>query len=254
MEGDPSVSSDDHKLITDSVDVTKPLLNDGSSQRTSKSIFGRICDLPLCALCNPHLSSHGYVIVLLLCVARFGIVFCIDNPAPLESAILGVMRVDITRYELLYAVYAWPNAIVPLLGGILIDKLIGLRAGFILFITIACTGQFLVALAVYLNWFWLMVVGRLIFGGGGEIAALCVDIFAAALFKEKKLSFVFGLVYSSGRLGSVLNINLSGQLYSSLAFITNNNARLGCVFLLGFALIINSSRYCFWFGSSHAGL
>ena len=234
MEGDPS-DHDTDRLISNE---EKALLQDeGSVQTAEGSLCRRIGGL-LCGLCDPHKSVHGYVIVLLLCVARLGIVFCIDNPAPLESAILGVMRIDISRYELLYAVYAWPNAIVPLLGGILIDKLIGLRVGFILFITVACTGQFLVALAAYLNWFWLMVVGRLIFGGGGEIAALCVDIFAASLFKEKKLSFVFGLIYSSGRLGSVLNINLSGQLYSSLTFIINKNSRLGCVFLLGFALIM----------------
>ena len=71
-----------------------------------------------------------------------------------------------------------------------------------------------------------MVVGRLVFGGGGEMAALCVDIFAATLFKEKNLSFVFGLIYSFGRIGAVLNFNVSGRLYTSLAFITNNNARL----------------------------
>ena len=134
MEGDPS-DHDTDRLISNE---EKALLQDeGSVQTAEGSLCRRIGGL-LCGLCDPHKSVHGYVIVLLLCVARLGIVFCIDNPAPLESAILGVMRIDISRYELLYAVYAWPNAIVPLLGGILIDKLIGLRVGFILFITVAC--------------------------------------------------------------------------------------------------------------------
>ena len=205
------------------------------------SLCEKICG-PLCWLCDPHKSAHAYVIVLLLCVAYLSLIFCIGNPAPLESSIVNVMQVDITQYELLFAVYSWPNAIVPLLGGLLIDKLIGLRVGFILFITVACIGQFLVALAAYINRFWLMVVGRLVFGGGGKMATVCIDIFAAVLFKKNKLSFVFGLIYSSGRIGSVFNILFSGKLYNLLkTFIVNDNARLGSVFLLGFGLLIFSA-------------
>ena len=62
--------------------------------------------------------------------------------------------------------------------------------------------------------------------------------FCSVTFQKKEVEFCVWLDLSSGRLGAVLNINLSGQLYSSLTVITNNNARLGCVFLLGFALIM----------------
>ena len=56
------------------------------------------------------------------------------------------------------------------------------------------------------------------------------DIFACTavslFFKERR---VFGLIYSfgTGRLGSVLNLNLTGRLYSALSFLTDRNARLG---------------------------
>ena len=147
MEGNPSCSSDDEKLLTDSDEQKKTLHNEESSQGTDRSLLRRIGGV-LRGLFDPHQSAHGYVIILLLCVARLCIIFGIDNPAPLESAILGVMKIDITRYELLYAVYSWPNAIVPLLGGILIDKVVGLRIGFLIFFAIAsvrrtvpgCTG------------------------------------------------------------------------------------------------------------------
>ena len=52
------------------------------------------------------------------------------------------------------------------------------------------------------------------------------DIFACTavslFFKERR---VFGLIYSfgTGRLGSVLNLNLTGRLYSALSFLTDRN-------------------------------
>ena len=231
------------ELTSQCSDTTPLAPHDGSQLELAKdSLCGRICGPLQCWLCDPHKSAHGYVIVLLLCVAYLSLIFCYGNPAPLESSIVNVMQVDITQYELLFAVYSWPNAIVPLLGGILIDKVIGLRVGFILFITVACIGQFLVALAAYINRFWLMVVGRLIFGGGGKMATVCIDVFAAILFKKNKLSFVFGLIYSSGKIGSVFNILFSGKLYSLLkTFIVNNNARLGSTLLLGFGLLAFSA-------------
>ena len=123
------------ELTSECSDTTPLAHHDGSQLELAKdSLCEKICG-PLCWLCDPHKSAHAYVIVLLLCVAYLSLIFCIGNPAPLESSIVNVMQVDITQYELLFAVYSWPNAIVPLLGGLLIDKLIGLRVGFILFIT-----------------------------------------------------------------------------------------------------------------------
>ena len=187
-------------------------------------------------VCDPRKQAHGYVIMLILCVARMGIVFCIDTPASLEGAIISVMRVDVTRYQLLNSLYSWPNVVVPVVGGILVDKVFGLRIGFLIFLSVACVGLSLVSLGAFVNWYWLMLVGRVIFGGGGQIAALCVDIFAASLFRKKELSFVFGLICGSGRIGSILNLNLTGQLYKALSFLKNRNARLGSVLLLAFGV------------------
>ena len=88
---------------------------------------------------------------------------------------------------------------------------------------------------------------------------MCIDIFAAVLFKKNKLSFVFGLIYSSGRIGSVFNILFSGKLYNLLkTFIVNDNARLGSVFLLGLDCPIHESTCpCHLLGFSclpHVGL
>ena len=51
------------------------------------------------------------------------------------------MGVDTTQYQLLYSVYSWPNIILSVFGGFLIDRLLGIRWGAILFATFVCLGQ-----------------------------------------------------------------------------------------------------------------
>lgn len=52
-----------------------------------------------------------------------------------------VMRVDVTQYSLMYALYAWPSIVVTLAGGVLIDKWLGLRLSSLLFLSLICLGQ-----------------------------------------------------------------------------------------------------------------
>lgn len=51
------------------------------------------------------------------------------------------MRVDVTEYSLLYAVYDWPNVILAFLGGFLIDRFWGVRIGTVIFLLLVCLGQ-----------------------------------------------------------------------------------------------------------------
>lgn len=58
--------------------------------------------------------------------------FCTDFPAVLKDQILEQFDVDSLKYNLLYTVYSGPNIILPLIGGVLVDK-IGLRKGIMFF-------------------------------------------------------------------------------------------------------------------------
>ena len=74
---------------------------------------------------------------------------------------------DSTSYSLLYTVYSIPNMVLPILGGIFLDR-IGIRMGLILFCAILTLGQFVFMLGGYNNSYHQMLVGRIIFGMGGE--------------------------------------------------------------------------------------
>jgi len=71
------------------------------------------------------------------------------------------------QYGLLYTVYAIPNLVLPLVGGIFLDK-VGQRNGLLLFTVILCLGQGIIMLGGYQLSFPLMLVGRVIFGIGCE--------------------------------------------------------------------------------------
>ena len=54
---------------------------------------------------------------------------------------LQVMGVSVTQYALLYSLYSWPNVILSVFGGYLIDRVFGVRVGTIVFSSFVCLGQ-----------------------------------------------------------------------------------------------------------------
>lgn len=79
-------------------------------------------------------------VMLLLCgLFVIGNNFCYDNPAVLEKELEEKMGLSSSVYGLLYTGYAIPNTILPLIGGIVMDKM-GIRNGLILFTLITCAG------------------------------------------------------------------------------------------------------------------
>ena len=53
-----------------------------------------------------------------------GNTFCFDNPAPLKHKLESApFNLSDSQWSGLYSIYSLPNMIMPLLGGIFIDKL-----------------------------------------------------------------------------------------------------------------------------------
>lgn len=91
---------------------------------------------------------------------------------------------DITEFEfnLLYALYAFPNVIIPLLGGILIDK-IGARIVLIISAMFCVLGHLIFGFGGYRNVFGIMLVGRAVFGIGGEVLHAAQNTLISTWFK-----------------------------------------------------------------------
>lgn len=69
-----------------------------------------------------------------------------------------------SKFVLLYSVYSWPNVVMCFVGGFLLDRVFGIRWGTIIYMTLTLAGQIVFASGAYINAFWLMLLGRFIFG------------------------------------------------------------------------------------------
>ena len=107
---------------------------------------------------------------------------------------------------MLYSIYSFPNIIFPFLGGFLMDKF-GTRSLIYISSFLVTLGQAIFAFGVSISNFPLALLGRGIFGCGGENLDLAQSVIMVAWFTGKELSMAFGLNSTLSLLGSVMNDN-----------------------------------------------
>jgi len=166
--------------------------------------------------CNPTSMCHKGMALVLMCSMGFGSYFCYDNPGALQKQIQEVMHVNTFQFENLYAYYSWPNVVLPIIGGYLIDKVFGIRLGAVIFATFICLGQMLTAVGAFNNSYWVMEMSRVVFGIGGESLAVAQNTYASAWFRGKALNMVFGFQLSFARVGSYANFLITGRIFDYL--------------------------------------
>jgi MFS family permease len=77
------------------------------------------------------------------------------------------LGIDDFQYSWLYSIYSLPNVILPLFGGYLIDY-VGIRVSILLFSVLLAAGQAIFAFGCDLGSFYIALLGRFVFGLGGE--------------------------------------------------------------------------------------
>ncbi|VDN13614.1 unnamed protein product [Dibothriocephalus latus] len=163
--------------------------------------------------CDPHSRLHRYLMLFFLCFMSFGSYFCYDNPAAMQDIFLKDVHLTVSQFMNLYAFYSWPNVVISLLGGFLIDRVFGVRWGGIIFSLVIFGGQLLFGIAVMFSSVPLMYFARFIFGIGGESLSVAQNTYATVWFKPNELNFVFGLTISMARIGSTVNMNVMQPLF-----------------------------------------
>ena len=115
------------------------------------------------------------------------------------------------KYNQLYSVYSYPNMIMPLVGGMLIDK-IGIHLSMILFSLLVVFGQGVFTIAGYTadnsidsNWpFIFSLVGRLRNGLGGESLFVCQSVIVSKWFLNNELSLALWIIQWWMMIGNTL--------------------------------------------------
>ena len=194
----------------------------------------RSCHSCDAACCDPHSCSHRYVLLGLLSFIQVVAYFSMESPGGLEEVIIRVMNVDTTQYELQFSASSWSNVVVCLLGGVLVDRVLGLRLGFFLSMMIAASGQLVWALGAFVGEYWVMLCGRLLLGAGSEMFFIIGNALLAVWFKDKEISFAMSIDISACRIGGALALLVNSEIYKLLQFIPGGTNRLGSTLLVGF--------------------
>ena len=145
----------------------------------------------------------------------------------------------------MYSVYSFPNTVICFFGGYIQDRWLGVRMvrycslrrlycshcpiqeypylcfvinyittshyfekGAIIFSGLILLGQSIVAIGATAGSFNTMLLGRVVYGLGGENLSISQNTYGVKWFQGKELNMVFGFMLSFSRLGSTLNLML----------------------------------------------
>ncbi|XP_074026714.1 lysosomal dipeptide transporter MFSD1 isoform X2 [Leptinotarsa decemlineata] len=200
--------------------------------------------------CHPLGTGHRFVALIFMCFLSFGSYFCYDNPAALQDYLKKDLNLTETQYTALYSVYSWPNVVLNVVGGFLIDRVFGIRLGSNIYVGLTVLGQLAFATGVFFNQYWFMLIGRFIFGIGGESLTVAQNNYAVLWFRGKELNMVFGLQLSFARVGSTVNFLVMESLYNYVLDKNSNGQQV-----LGIVLFISCTTCLFsWFCSIIMGI
>ena len=140
--------------------------------------------------------------------------YCYDTPAALHDQLRDYMVSEDTsiteeefevKFNLLYTVYSIPNIVIPLLLGSMLCARYGAAKCVVIFSVFVCLGQAVVSLGLAAASLRIMLLGRFIFGLGGENLAVAASTLLQDWFLGAELGFSMGISLSVSRLGSVIN-------------------------------------------------
>jgi len=144
-----------------------------------------------------------WTVLVFISLAMFGNYYIYDCISPLADLLAQQLKFTDSDIGLLQGIYSFPNIIMVLIGGFIIDR-IGTKKSSFIFSMLCMVGAVVTAIGGNLT---MMIIGRLLFGLGAESLIVAITTIVARWFKGKELSFAFGLNLTIARLGSFAALN-----------------------------------------------
>jgi MFS family permease len=147
---------------------------------------------------SPPTAAWRWAVLVAISVAMFGNYYAYDSIGPVADSLQRLLHFSDTQIGTLNAIYSFPNIVMVLIGGVIVDRFGASRAT-LAFATIQAIGAVVTAMSPK---FPVMAAGRLIFGLGAEAMIVAITVAVGQWFVGRQLGFAFGLNLSLGRLGS----------------------------------------------------
>lgn len=152
-----------------------------------------------------------WLILFMISMLMFGSYYIYDTLSPINDFIQKDMGLDNSRFGLLFSFYSLPNLLfLVVIAGFVLDR-IGVRKAGTFYAFLILLGSLITSLGAGKS-FWMMLIGRIVFGFGSEAALLVTNKVIARWFRGRELGFAFGLNITVMRLGTILALNTSAQI------------------------------------------
>jgi MFS family permease len=158
-----------------------------------------------------RVSRAQWWVLALASFANLGGYYLIDSIAPIADLLHRQLGFSYAQIGTLNAIFSLPNIVLALVGGVLADRY-GPAVVAIWATAICFVGAVITAVGTH---FWIMVLGRLIFGIGGETSWLALLVGLGRWFVGPRLAFAMAMYFSVARVGSYL-ADLSPQIAKPL--------------------------------------
>lgn len=146
-------------------------------------------------------KCYRFTLLFLSVIIVFSGYFQFDLPAITVNQILPRLNINMEQFSTIFVGYSISNTIVPLLSGPFFGKFGKWRGVTVIAITITL-GIIIVWLGIVSGNFSTVVVGRTIYGLGGESVFVGVDILVTKWFQGAEIGFAYGLIQAAGQAGS----------------------------------------------------
>jgi MFS family permease len=146
----------------------------------------------------PPGAAWRWSVLVAISVAMFGNYYAFDSIAPVADALEKTVGFTDTQIGTLNAIYSFPNIVMVLVGGIIVDRF-GARASTFAFALVCTIGTVITAASAA---FPVMAFGRLVFGLGAESMIVAITVIIGQWFLGRQLGFAFGLNLAIARAGS----------------------------------------------------
>jgi MFS family permease len=143
-------------------------------------------------------SLWRWSVLIAISVAMFGNYYAYDSIGPVADSLQRLLGFSDTQIGTLNAIYSFPNIIMVLVGGVVVDRY-GTRLSTLVFALICLVGTVVTAASPS---FPVMAIGRLLFGLGAESMIVAITVTIGQWFVGRQLGFAFGLNVSIARAGS----------------------------------------------------
>lgn len=196
-------------------------------------------DMPLVETINADVDKEDpkrgplrFLLLLFCAIFMFGNYYFLDQTTAIQDSLVNENILSSEEFGILSSVYSYPNCVLPLLGGFLLDR-IGVDAACIGFAFLVLAGQAIFTLGLYLRSLPLLFLSRVVFGLGGESQYVVACALLCGWFRDREMAFALGLIVTSSSLGTVATLNTQPALVARFG-LPRASAVSTCIGLLSF--------------------